>query len=69
MDVDINDDRARKVLGYRNRYSTAQTLRWIVETIEASDKSEAEKIAEANNKPSNEALPMLNGLVEVLKNE
>jgi len=36
MDVGIDDSRARKVLGYRNKFSNAQTLRWIVDTVEES---------------------------------
>lgn len=72
MDVEVDDTRARKVLGYRNRFSTAQTLRWIVDSIEAADKS-AEPLK--RNRPTRSAsvgtaaLPMLNGLADALKKE
>ncbi|KDN42756.1 hypothetical protein RSAG8_06510, partial [Rhizoctonia solani AG-8 WAC10335] len=33
-DVVVDDTRARKVLGYRNYWSTAQTVKWTVETLE-----------------------------------
>ncbi|CAE6449211.1 unnamed protein product [Rhizoctonia solani] len=33
-DVIVDDSRARKVLGYRNYWSTAQTIKWTVDTIE-----------------------------------
>ncbi|KAG8733285.1 hypothetical protein FRC11_007400, partial [Ceratobasidium sp. 423] len=33
-DVIVDDTRARKVLGYRNYWSTAQTVKWTVETLE-----------------------------------
>ncbi|KAJ1306849.1 hypothetical protein OPQ81_007834 [Rhizoctonia solani] len=33
-DVIVDDSRARKVLGYQNYWSTAQTVKWTVETLE-----------------------------------
>ncbi|CAE7229385.1 unnamed protein product [Rhizoctonia solani] len=33
-DVIVDDTRARKVLGYRNYWSTAQTIKWTVDTLE-----------------------------------
>ncbi|CAE6533400.1 unnamed protein product, partial [Rhizoctonia solani] len=33
-DVIVDDSNARKVLGYRNYWSTAQTVKWTVETLE-----------------------------------
>lgn len=69
MDVDVDDTRCRKVLGYRNKFSTPQTIRWIVDTIEASNKTQDTLIAEAESKASGEALPSLSGLTEALKKE
>lgn len=34
-DVFIDDSRARKVLGYRNTFNNAQTIRWVVESVNA----------------------------------
>lgn len=34
MEVHIEDSRCRKMLGYRNRYTTPQMFRSIVDTVE-----------------------------------
>nr|ABR17812.1 unknown [Picea sitchensis] len=66
-DVEIDDSRARKMLGYQNRFSNAQTIRWIAESNEASCTSVNEKVSQTqSNSP---IMPPLNGLTDLLKEE
>lgn len=37
IDTEIDDSRCRKVLGYRNRYTLPQTVKWIVDTVAAEE--------------------------------
>ncbi|KAK9897525.1 NAD(P)-binding protein [Cystobasidium minutum MCA 4210] len=65
-DVEIDDSRARKILGYRNRFSNADTLRWIAETNEKLPSNSKKRPTAQAAAP---VVTQLNGFADLLKEE
>lgn len=61
-DCEIDDSRARKLLGYRHRWSTAQTLCWIADVNVAA----AKKGKEVDAAPSIGSVPVPPSIEKVI---